>query len=85
MDAINFASKKLGKYGEKVSVVHDNFKNIKHILSDKGIAGADGILIDLGVSSYQLDEPLRGFSYQNDARLDMRMDTSLELSAWRCV
>lgn len=84
-DAVKYASDRLRKYGSRVTIVRDNFKNIKRILSDEGISGADGILIDLGVSSYQLDEAKRGFSYQNDARLDMRMDKSAELDAWTVV
>lgn len=69
---------------ECVTLVHDNFFNIKNILATLGIDGVDGILADLGVSSYQLDEPSRGFSFHHDAPLDMRM--SLEgMSAAQAV
>ena len=85
MDAIRHAGERLKKYGDRVTLVHGNFKDLKEILKNNGVDGADGILIDLGVSSYQLDEPERGFSYQNDARLDMRMDRTAELDAWKVV
>jgi len=84
-DAIKYASKKLEKYGERVKIVKSNFRELKNILESLNISGVDGILIDLGVSSYQLDEPTRGFSYQNDARLDMRMDKSAQLDAWEVI
>lgn len=54
--------------------VHENFFHMPQVLHSNGIRQVDGILLDLGVSSYQLDEPMRGFSYQHDAPLDMRMD-----------
>ncbi|GHV18293.1 ribosomal RNA small subunit methyltransferase H [Clostridia bacterium] len=74
--AIEVAGSRLARYGEKVSLVNDNFCNIAMILDDLGIGKIDGGLLDLGVSSYQFDEPERGFSYRFDAPLDMRMDNS---------
>ena len=80
IEAINFATNRLNKFGDRLSVVHSNFKNMIGVIKEKGVK-ADGVLLDLGVSSHQIDDPTRGFSFRFDSELDMRMDTSEELTA----
>ena len=80
-DAIAAATERLKDHSDKVTIVHNNFENIREVLNDLGIDRVDGILLDLGVSSYQFDEGDRGFSYRIDAPLDMRMDRQKELTA----
>lgn len=75
----------LAEYIDKITFVHDNFGNIAAILDGLGIEKIDGMLLDIGVSSHQLDEAERGFSYQNDAPLDMRMDATQGFSAYNVV
>jgi 16S rRNA (cytosine1402-N4)-methyltransferase len=83
--AIRNAKEKLESYGERIVLVPNNFKYLKEELNARGIEKVDGILYDLGVSSPQLDTPERGFSYNHDAPLDMRMDQNAAISAYDVV
>ena len=80
-DAIEAASKRLEPYKDKVTIIRSNYCNMKQVLKEIGIDHVDGILLDLGVSSYQLDTVSRGFTYRENAPLDMRMDTRNDLTA----
>lgn len=84
-DAIRAASERLAPFAGQAVIVRGNYEDMPAILRGQGIAGADGILLDLGVSSYQLDEAERGFSYREEAPLDMRMDRRDERSAYDVV
>ena len=79
------AGKRLAEYKDRITFVRDNFGNIKSILDSLGIEKIDGMLLDIGVSSHQLDEAERGFSYQQDAPLDMRMNPDRPFSAYDVV
>lgn len=80
-DAIKAGSERLKDYSDRVDIVRSNFSDTKTVLNNLNITGIDGMLLDLGVSSYQLDQPDRGFTYRFNTTLDMRMDNRRELTA----
>lgn len=84
-DAIRYASERLKLWSHKVTFVHSNFRNLKSELAARDISCIDGLLLDLGVSSFQFDEEEKGFSFRGDERIDMRMDRSQTLSGWDVV
>jgi 16S rRNA (cytosine1402-N4)-methyltransferase len=84
-EAVAVATERLSVFGERAVVVRSNYSEVKRVCESLGIEQIDGLLLDLGVSSYQLDTAERGFSYNADAPLDMRMDTSSPFSAYNVV
>ena len=84
-EAIGYSTNLLGKVGTNFTIIKSNFCKMKEKLNEEGITEVDGVLFDLGVSSVQLDEKERGFSYHQDAPLDMRMDQSSNFSAYNVV
>jgi 16S rRNA (cytosine1402-N4)-methyltransferase len=84
-EALAAAQKRLISYKPRVTFIKSNFSRLAEVLDDLGIVTVDGVLFDLGTSSYQLDNPDRGFSYQHDAPLDMRMDPDREITAGMLV
>lgn len=79
--AIRAAGERLAGFGDKVTIIRSNYSRMREELKSRGVLGVDGIVLDLGVSSYQLDEAERGFTYREDAALDMRMDQRQEKTA----
>ncbi len=83
--ALQESAVNLAPFQDRVTFIHADFRHMKEELESRGVKRADGVMMDLGVSSPQFDDPSRGFSYRFDSRLDMRMDQSQELSAWEVV
>ena len=84
-EAIRYSTNRLSKVGTNFTIIKSNFCNMRQKLEEENISFVDGVLFDLGVSSPQLDDASRGFSFHEDARLDMRMDMSSSFSAYNIV
>ena len=84
-NALKESAEVLAPYGDRVTLIHADFRHMKEALAEQGVTEVDGVMMDLGVSSPQFDDPERGFSYRFDTRLDMRMDRSQRLSAYEVV
>lgn len=84
-ESLNIAKERLIDYSNQCIFVHDNFSNVDNILNSQGIRYVDGVLLDLGISSFQLDNPERGFSFSNEGPLDMRMDRNNSISAFDLI
>ena len=84
-EAINYSTNELSKIGDNFKIIHSNFADLKEKLNEEGITKVDGFVFDLGLSSPQIDDAMRGFSFQEDAELDMRMDKQSKLTAKEVV
>ncbi len=84
-DAIRFASERLAAFAHRITYVHSNFRNLREELDTLGIERINGLLLDLGVSSFQIDEEEKGFSFRGDEKIDMRMDRRQPISGWDVV
>jgi len=83
--ALEVARERLSRFGKRFLLIQDNFRHLVQILRDHGVQEVDGVLFDLGMSSFQLEDPKRGFSFLKEGPLDMRMDPSQDLTAYEIV